>query len=139
MFILLIFLATLIQLVNGAKIGIFISTMSKSQIIFGYQIATVLSSDNHDVVIIRPDINPYIYEFKPGKFREIQLNALKSSGNAVFEEFRRVRDESIFGDQTFLSGKTIGLPSVFYKLMTTTCLGKLNIFDFNNTYKYFYF
>lgn len=94
---------------------------------FGYQLAAALASDKHEVVIIRPDINPYIHDFKPGKFKEIQIDALKSAGYETFDNFSITRDAVTFEDVGFISKQYWRLGSSFKKLMFDTCLGKSSL------------
>ncbi|KAI6229060.1 Glucuronosyltransferase [Aphelenchoides fujianensis] len=96
----LLVLSLLLVAVRGEKIGILLSTLSNSQILFGTQLAEVLRSDQHEVVLIRPQLNPEA-NWKSGEFREIRIDALGGQP-AVFHDFYAMEQEIIFGRAALL-------------------------------------
>jgi hypothetical protein len=107
---------------NSAKIGVFLSTLSQSQIIFGSQLAEVLASDGHEVIILRAHKNPYITTYKWGDFREIRLDALNGQPH-LFEEFSSVGSEIIFSEAGLFSKSGLALGEAFHRLIAATCKG----------------
>uniref|UniRef100_A0AC34FTA9 UDP-glucuronosyltransferase n=1 Tax=Panagrolaimus sp. ES5 TaxID=591445 RepID=A0AC34FTA9_9BILA len=85
--------------VNAGKVGIFLSTNSNSQLVFGYRLAEILSK-HHEVVMIRAEYNPKTRSFKSPltNVREIYLEVFNSS--AQFDDFANHERLMFFNEPT---------------------------------------
>ncbi|KAI6203484.1 hypothetical protein M3Y94_00562300 [Aphelenchoides besseyi] len=104
--------------VNTEKIGVFLSTLSNSQILFGTQLAEVLRNDGHDIVLIRPQLNPEA-TLSRGNFREIRLDAFDGHSE-VFYDFYRVEQRVIFEDHGLLSPIYVEFAKTFHQLLNVS-------------------
>ncbi|KAI6179377.1 hypothetical protein M3Y98_00603900 [Aphelenchoides besseyi] len=110
--------ASVRQPLKTEKIGIFLSTLSNSQIVFGTQLAEVLRNDGHNIVLIRAQLNPEA-TLSRGNFREIRLDALDGQSE-VFYEFYRIEQRVIFEDHGLLSPIYIEFAKKFHQLLNVS-------------------
>ncbi|GMS83012.1 hypothetical protein PENTCL1PPCAC_5187, partial [Pristionchus entomophagus] len=86
---LLLFIA-LVCAAEAAKVAVFVSPMSNSHVIFTIRVAEELARD-HDVVIIRPNVNPSASKIVSNhpRVREIRTNGVSEETFAGYKQIER--------------------------------------------------
>jgi glucuronosyltransferase len=84
---------------NAGKVGIFLSTNSNSQLVFGYRLAEILSTQ-HEVLLIRAEYNHKTRSFKSplSNVREIYLEVFNTS--TEFDDFANSERQMFFNEPT---------------------------------------
>ncbi|GMR34473.1 hypothetical protein PMAYCL1PPCAC_04668, partial [Pristionchus mayeri] len=91
-----LFLSLLVSVASAAKVAVFLSPFSNSHVIFTMRVAEELARD-HDVVIIRPNVNPSASKIvsKHPRVREIRAAGISED---TFGEYKKLEKKLVWAE-----------------------------------------
>jgi len=116
-----IILLLLFSVVESGKVGIFVSTFSNSQLVFGFRLAEELLKE-HEVVIIRPELNPKTKEFgTPGTKNLKQIRIELFNDTKRLDDLLKIQQDFFFREFSVLEKNMRDMRSNFVSMMDKAC------------------
>ena len=114
-------LLLLFSVVESGKVGVFVSTFAKSQLVFGFRLAEELSKE-HEVVIIRPELNPSTKGFgTPGTKNLKQIRIELFNDTQKLDKFFEAEQDLFFREYSFIGKEMQNIRNLFISMIHEGC------------------